>query len=153
MSTTELMCVRYTPDGDTVRGLRTMTENGIQRTEEIRVRLAYLDAPELGNPQTYAYAVNARAYLRRLLDLHEPVRVTVYGQDGYGRLIGEIRRVRDEGNCGLRLVHGGYAALYHCPQARGEYYAAQEIAQRQRRGIWRVPGPWQTPWLYRGAPA
>ena len=37
-------------------------------------------------------------------DLHEPVRVTIYGQDGYGRLIGEIRRVRDDGNCGLRLV-------------------------------------------------
>jgi endonuclease YncB( thermonuclease family) len=149
MSTTEIMRVRYTPDGDTVRCLRSLTENGIQRTEEIRVRLAYLDAPELGNPQTHAYAVSARAYLRRLLNLHEPVRVTLYGQDGYGRLIGEIRRVRDEGNCGLRLVAGGYAALYHCPQSRGEYYAAQENAQRKRLGIWKVPGPWQSPWLYR----
>ena len=149
MSTTEILRVRYTPDGDTVRGLRPITANGIRRTEEVRVRLAYLDAPELGNPQTYAYAVSARAYLRRLLVLHEPVRVTLYGQDGYGRLIGEIRRVRDDGNCGLRRVLGGYAALWRCPQSRGEYTAAQEIAQRQRRGIWKVPGPWQSPWLYR----
>jgi endonuclease YncB( thermonuclease family) len=29
------------------------------------------------------------------------------------------------------------------------HYAAQEIAQRNRRGIWNVPGPWQSPWLYR----
>lgn len=153
MSTTEIMRVRYTPDGDTVRGLRAITANGINRTEEVRVRLAYLDAPELGNPQTYAYAISARAYLRRLLGLHEPVRVTIYGQDAYGRLIGEILRVRDDGNCGLRLVAGGYAALYRCPPSRGEYTAAQESAQRKRLGIWKVPGPWQTPWQYRGTPA
>jgi endonuclease YncB( thermonuclease family) len=149
MSTTELMRVRYTPDGDTVRGLRSLAANGIIRTEEVRVRLAYIDAPELDNPQTYAYAVSARTYLRRLLVLHELVKVTIYGQDAYGRLIGEILRVRDDGNCGLRLVLGGYAALYHYPQSRGEYTAAQENAQRNRRGIWRVPGPWQTPWLSR----
>ena len=149
MRTTEIMRVRCTPDGDTVRCLRPITTNGIRRTEEVRVRLAYIDAPEQGNPQTYAYALSAHAYLRRLLDLNEPVSVTLYGQDGYGRLIGEIRRVRDDGNCGLRLVLGGYAALWRCPQSRGEYTAAQEIAQRQRRGIWKVPGPWQTPWLSR----
>lgn len=149
MSTTELMRVRYTPDGDTVRCLRSRTANGIRRTEEVRVRLAYLDAPELTNPAMYADAVGARAYLRRLLDLNEPVRVTLYGQDAYGRLIGEIRRVRDDGNCGLRLVAGGYAALYRCPRARGEYYAAQDLAQRKRLGIWKVSGPWQTPWLSR----
>ena len=153
MNTTQIMRVRYTPDGDTVRCLRALAANGISRTEEVRVRLAYLDAPEIGNPQTYAYAVSARAYLRRLLYVNEPVRVTVYGQDTYGRLLGEIRRVRDDGNCGLRLVAGGYAALYHCPQSRGEYYAAQDLARRNRRGIWRVPGPWQAPWLSRGAPA
>ncbi|MCO5762082.1 MAG: hypothetical protein NHG36_11300, partial [Chromatiaceae bacterium] len=76
MSTTEIMRVRYTPDGDTVRCLRPPAANGIIRTEEVRVRLAYLDAPEIGNPQTYAYAVAARAYLRRLLYVNEPVRVT-----------------------------------------------------------------------------
>jgi endonuclease YncB( thermonuclease family) len=149
MSTTEIMQVRYTPDGDTVRCLRPLTENGVTRTEEVRVRLAYLDAPEIGNPQTYAYAVAARAYLRRLLVLHELVKVTLYGQDTYGRLLGEILRMRDDGNCGLRLVAGGYAALWRCPQARGEYHAAQEIAQRKRLRIWRTPGPWQTPWRYR----
>lgn len=149
MSTIEIMRVRYTPDGDTVRGLRPISANGIRRTEEVRVRLAYIDAPELTNPTMYAYAVSARVYLRRLLALNEPVRVTLYGQDAYGRLIGEVIRLRDDGNCGLRLVAGGYAALYRCPRARGEYTAAQEIAQRKRLGIWKVPGPWQTPWLSR----
>ena len=153
MSTTEIMRVSYTPDGDTVRCLRPLAANGITRTEEVRFRLAYIDAPELTNPAMSADAVSARAYLRRSLYLHEPVRVTLYGQDAYGRLIGEILRVRDDGNCGLRLVAGGYVALYRCPPSRGEYTAAQDIAQRKRLGIWKMPGPWQTPWLYRGAPS
>ena len=141
----ERLRVSYTPDGDTIRCWRTVGTVA----EEVRVRLAYLDAPELGNPQTYAYAISARAYLRRLLYLNEPIEARIIGQDFYGRFIAEIIRIRDYGNCGLRLVHEGYAALWQCPQERGEYHAAQQIAQQKRRGIWRTPGPWQTPWLYR----
>ncbi len=117
--------------------------------EEVRIRLAYLDAQEMTHTPSYPYAVSARAYLRRLLYIGEPVRVTLYGTDAYGRLLGELVRVRDDGNCGLRLVQGGYAALWNCPQSRREYYAAQAIAQHKRLGIWKYPGPWQTPWLYR----
>ncbi len=146
--TSEQMRVSYTPDGDTIRCWRTVG----QAAAEVRVRLAYIDAPEIGNPQTTAYAVSARAYLRRLLALGEVVDVRIVGQDLYGRILAEVIRIRDGGNCGLRLIHGGYAALWQCPRSRGEYYAAQEIAQRKRLGIWRTPGPWQTPWLYRGEP-
>ncbi|MDG4550743.1 MAG: thermonuclease family protein [Candidatus Contendobacter sp.] len=143
--TTERMRVSYTPDGDTIRCWRTVGS----AVEEVRVRLAYIDAPEIGQPAQYPYAVSARAYLRRLLALNEVVETRIVGQDFYGRLLAEVIRLRDYGNCGLRLVHGGYAALWQCPQSRGEYHAAQDIAQRHRLGIWRTPGPWQTPWLYR----
>lgn len=144
--TPELLRVSYTPDGDTLRCWRTTG----QQAEEVRIRLAYLDAPEITNAECYAYAISARAYLRRLLALGEIIEARILGQDVYGRSIAEVIRIsRDYGNCGLRLVVGGYAALWQCPQSRGEYYAAQEIAQRQRLGIWRTPGPWQTPWLYR----
>lgn len=145
----EVMKISYTPDGDTVRCFRTITENNVTRTEEVRIRLAYIDAPEIGNAECHAYAISARAYLRRLLYVGESVKVQILGQDIYGRLLAEIIRLRDYGNCGLRLIHGGYAALWQCPQSRGEYYAAQEIAQQKRRRIWKKPGPWQTPWLYR----
>lgn len=138
------MRVVYTPDGDTVRCLRTV-QNGAA-TEEIRVRLAWIDAPEMSQAP---YGLNARAYLRRLLALGEPVKVAILGQDLYGRLVGELLRVRDDGNCGLRLVLGGYAALHECPIQRSEYYAAQEIAQKKKLGIWHAPGLHQTPWLYR----
>ena len=143
---TERMRVSYTPDGDTIRAFRTVG----QSTEEVRLRLAYLDAPELsGAAYPTAWGLRARAYLRRLLAVRETIEARILGQDLYGRLLAEVIRVRDGGNCGLRLVVGGYAALWNCPRSRGEYYAAQEIAQRQRLGIWSTPGPWQTPWRYR----
>lgn len=143
--TIEQMRVSYTHDGDTIKVFRTIGHSA----EEVRIRLAYIDAPEINHPASYPYAIAARAYLRRLLALREAINVTVLGHDGYGRIIGEVRRVRDDGNCALRLVVGGYAALWRCPQERGEYYAAQEIAQRKRAGIWKQDGPWQTPWRYR----
>jgi endonuclease YncB( thermonuclease family) len=152
MSTTELLRVQYTPDGDTVRCWRTVMDEatGITRAEQIRVRLAYIDAPELGSAHyARAWGLSARRYLRRLLALHEPVRVVIYRHDHYGRLLGELFRVRDDANCGLPLVLGGYAALWQCPLSREDYPAAQAIAQQRRQGIWSQPGPWQTPWRYR----
>ena len=141
----ERMRISYTPDGDTLRCFRTVGT----RVEEVRVRLAFIDAPEMTHVQSYAFAVRARAYLRSLLYLNEEVETRIYGTDAYGRFIAEVIRLRDYGNCGLRLVVGGYAALYQCPSERSEYFAAQDIAQRKRAGIWSIPGPWQTPWLTR----
>ena len=147
MSTTiERMRLSYTPDGDTLRCFRTVGN----RVEEVRVRLAFIDAPEMTHATSYPFAVRARAYLRGLLYVNEEVETRIYGTDVYGRLIAEVIRLRDYGNCGLRLVVGGYAALYpNPPEYRSEYLAAQDIAQRKRAGIWSIPGPWQTPWLTR----
>ena len=141
----ERLRILYTHDGDTVTCWRTV--NGM--ATPVRVRLAFIDAPELAQSP---YGVHARAYFRRLLYVNEPVEARIYGQDAYGRLIAEIIRLRDDGNCGLRLVVGGYAALFQCPAARSEYAAAQDIAQRKNAGIWRQPGLHQTPWRYRANP-
>ena len=141
----EKVRVNYTPDGDTIKVWR---ETG-NRVEEVRVRLAFIDAPELSRPDCVAYAVSARADLRRLLALNEVIEARIHGTDSYGRLIAEVVSLRTYAYCGLRLVEGGYAALWNCPQERGEYYAAQDIAQRKRRGIWKTDGPWQAPWRYR----
>ena len=147
----EVMKISYTPDGDTVRCFRTITENNVTRTEEVRIRLAYIDAPEIGNAECHAYAISARAYLRRLLYVGESVKVQILGQDIYGRLLAEIIRLRDYGNCGLRLIHGGYAALWQCPQSRGSrplfgdrYHGLGECPGRSCdpwAGDWRVPAP------------
>lgn len=139
---TERLRVLYTHDGDTLTCWRTV--NGV--ASEVRVRLAFIDAPELAQSP---YGLRARAYLRSLLYVNEPVQARIYDTDAYGRLIAEIIRLRDDGNCGLRLVLAGYAARFRCPTDRSEYASAEGIARYQRAGIWRLPGLHQTPWLYR----
>ena len=135
----ERLRVSYVPDGDT---LRAFTARG----EEVRIRLAHVDAPEMSQAP---YGLAARAYFRRLLNLQELIELRRIGTDMHGRSVGEVIRLRDGANCGLRLVQQGYIALYRCPRDRGEYYAAQDEARRLGRGIWKVPGLQQTPWLYR----
>ena len=139
---TERMHVIYTHDGDTVTCWRTV--NGV--AVEARIRLAFIDAPELAQSP---YGISARAYFRSLLYVNEPVEARIYGQDAYGRLIAEIIRLRDYGNCGLRLVLAGHAAVFRCPADRSEYASAEGIARYKRIGIWRQPGLQQTPWRYR----
>ena len=143
--TIERLRISYTPDGDTLRCWRTTGTVA----EEIRIRLAFIDAPEMTHVPSYSFAVRARAYLRGLLYVNEEIEARIYGTDIYGRLVAEVIRLRDYGNCGLRLVVGGYAALYQCPPERSEYFAARDIAQRKQAGIWSIPGMWQTPWLTR----
>ena len=138
----ERMHVIYTHDGDTVTCWRTV--NGV--AVEARIRLAFIDAPELAQSP---YGISARAYFRSLLYVNEPVEARIYGQDAYGRLIAEIIRLRDYGNCGLRLVLAGHAAVFRCPADRSEYASAEGIARYKKAGIWRQPGLQQTPWLYR----
>ena len=138
----ERMHVIYTHDGDTVTCWRMV--NGV--AVEARIRLAFIDAPELAQSP---YGIHARAYFRSLLYVNEPVEARIYGTDAYNRLIAEIIRLRDYGNCGLRIVLAGYAACFRCPADRSEYASAEGIARYKKAGIWRQPGLQQTPWLYR----
>ncbi|TCT21195.1 thermonuclease family protein [Thiobaca trueperi] len=138
----EIMRLTYTYDGDTLGARRTL--NGAD--EQVRIRLAYLDAPEIDQGN---WGIRARAYLRSLLVINEHIAVQIKGRDDYGRLIAEVLRTRDYGNCGLRLVLGGYVALWQCPATQPAYWAAQDMARDARRGIWAVPGLHQTPWLAR----
>jgi endonuclease YncB( thermonuclease family) len=139
---TERLRVVYTHDGDTLTCWRIV--NGVAL--EAKVRLAFIDAPELAQSP---YGISARAYFRSLLYVNEPVEARIYGTDAYGRLIAEIIRLRDYGNCGLRLVINGNAAVYRCPSDRTEYASAEGIARYKKAGIWRQPGLHQTPWHYR----
>ena len=140
---TERLRVLYTHDGDTLTCWRTVNGAVVQA----RIRLAFIDAPELAQSP---YGISARSYFRSLLYVNEPVEARIYGTDAYGRLIAEIIRLRDYGNCGLRLVLGGYAARFRCPPERTEYASAEGIARFKKAGIWRQPGLQQTPWQYRG---
>lgn len=138
----EIMHLTYTYDGDTLGAFR----NSDGMAVPVRLRLAFIDAPEMDQSP---WGIRARAYLRSLLYINEPLVVTVLGTDKYGRYLSLVQRRRDYGNIGLRMVYGGYAALWQCPKAETAFQAAQDLAQFRRSGIWSIPGQHQTPWLYR----
>lgn len=138
----EIMRLTYTYDGDTIGAWRDLPG----RVEQVHLRLAYIDAPEIAQGP---WGIRSRAYLRALLAIGERIQVDIKGTDKYGRLLAEVCRVRDYGNLGLRMVLGGYASLCLCPASQQAYHVAEGIARRKKAGIWSLPGLQQTPWLFR----
>ncbi|WP_338809039.1 thermonuclease family protein [Neisseria leonii] len=130
-------------DGDT---LRVRDENGRNH----RIRLAYIDAPELQQ----AHGTAARDALRGRL-LRRAVEIETFGQDQYRR---DIARVRLDGeDINLAAIREGNAWHYVSIAKRGQnrrdfaaYSAAQNEARRNRSGLWQNRSP-QAPWLFRKA--
>ena len=118
-------------DGDTVTLL--------VGTEQIRVRLWGIDAPEKGQ----AFGNRAKQALSDTV-FGRAVRVDDLGKDKYGRTLGIIRL--GDKNINLELVREGWAWWYrqYAPRDR-ELAAAEESARNGKRGLWadRDPVP---PW-------
>jgi len=127
-------------DGDTLDLLTTTNE-------QVRVRLAGIDAPEMG--QAYGNvarrALSAMAYDRI-------ARVEWSKKDDYGRVVGKLR-VRGA-DVNLRMIRQGLAWHYRAYAAeqtasdRKRYAAAEERARAQRTGLWQDPDP-VAPWRFR----
>jgi endonuclease YncB( thermonuclease family) len=114
--------------------------------EAVRIRLAFIDTPEKGQPP---FGELALSYLRSLLLPNEDVLIRALKKDRYHRTIAEVIRMRDGGNVGLRLVTQGLAAVYMCPKRMSAYYAAEAAAKASGLGIWAIAGLHQCPSLWR----
>lgn len=123
-------------DGDTITVL-------VGR-DQVRVRLARIDAPERpGQP----YSSASRDALAALV-AGKIVRVTYSQQDQWGRPIGEV----DAGgiNANTAQVRAGYAWVFR-KYNRDPVDRALEVQARLRRaGLWADPAP-TPPWEWRAA--
>ena len=129
-------------DGDTC----TLLVSG---NKQIKIRIAFLDAPELGQPFGY----RAKQAMSNLL-IGKNVVVRPHTIDPYGRLVG---LVYVEGvDAGLQMLRHGLAWCYarYLPEAtvdiQSSYRQAEAEAGEQRRGLWSEHGPVE-PWLFRRA--
>jgi endonuclease YncB( thermonuclease family) len=124
-------------DGDTVTIL-------VER-REVRVRLSGIDAPEHGQP-------HARAARQSLASLVAGRTVAVHGrgQDGYGRVLGELRV--DALDVNAEQVRRGYAWVFRRYSLDPYLLALEAEAKAARRGLWQDPDP-VAPWLWREQPA
>ena len=130
-------------DGDSVRA----TDRHGQRH---KIRLAYIDAPELQQ----AHGMAARDALRRLID-GQQVEVVVFDTDQYGREVAQIRlRGRDINLAQIEEGHAWhYVSIAKRRQDKADFAAyshAEAGARSSRFGLWRAQSP-QAPWAYRKA--
>ena len=130
-------------DGDTIRVTDTCGHKQ-------RVRLAYIDAPEVNPAQAFGMA--SRNALREHI-LHQKVRVTVLDTDRYNRQVAQI--LFNGRDINLQQVQQGYAWHYHSIARRNQnpadflrYETAENEAKQQRIGLWHSNKP-VAPWTFR----
>lgn len=118
-------------DGDTVS---VVEANNTQH----RIRLSQIDAPETKQ----AYSSVSKEALSALI-ANQEVLVKVDGIDSYKRVLGELF-IADQ-NVNLYMVRNGYAWAYTAYVTDTHYFEAQELAQKEQRGLWADPhaiAPW-----------
>ena len=116
---------------------------------QIKIRVAFLDAPELGQPFGY----RAKQAMSNLL-IGKNVTVRPHTIDRCGRLVGLV--YVEGADAGLQMLRQGLAWCYSrylpeaTPDIQSSYRQAEAAAREQRRGLWSEPGPVE-PWLFRRA--
>lgn len=126
-------------DGDTIRVTDT---HGTKH----RIRLAYIDAPEINQ----AGGTASRDALRQLI-LRRQVQVQVYDTDSYKRQVARISLNGQDIN--LTQLQNGHAWHYRSiakkhqnPNTYNQYATAETEARNRRSGLWQHPkqiAPWQ----------
>lgn len=120
-------------DGDTLTVLAG--------TQEHRIRLAGIDAPELDQP----HGQRARASLA-LLCLGRQAELAVQEQDRYGRSVADVRCQGMAVNA--ELVRRGDAWVYRAYATDPALDALEQHARAERQGLWTQARP-TPPWTWR----
>ena len=124
-------------DGDTLTA-RCETPAG---TENIKVRLAEIDAPEKGQP----FGTRSRQHLADLC-FQKPSTVTPRTKDRYLRTVATVGC--DGVDAGTEQVRAGMAWVFDRYVTDPALYAVQDEARSASRGLWAAQNP-IAPWAWR----
>lgn len=138
MSVALLLClVIGISDGDTLTA-RCDTPQGLQN---LKVRLAEIDAPEKAQP----WGTRSRQHLAQLC-FGRTAQVRTQAVDRYGR---SVARVRCEGlDANAEQVRAGLAWVFDRYARDRSLFAEQDAARASRRGLWADSTP-VAPWDWR----
>ncbi|KAG4128028.1 hypothetical protein ERO13_D10G252100v2 [Gossypium hirsutum] len=126
----------------TISGYRVLTvQNQEILARKYRIRLRGIDAPESSMP----YGKEAKEELVKLVG-GKCLRVLVYGEDRYGRCVGDIY-------CNGKFIQEtmlkkGLAWHYSAYDQRIELATWEKEARAERVGFWALPNP-EKPWEWR----
>lgn len=142
-------------DGDTLTA-RCPTADVAHPYEQVRVRLAGIDAPERRQP----FGARAKQALSDLVYRRE-ARLECRKRDRYGRSVCDVWVAPASAldgpqtlDAGLAMVTQGMAWWYRhyareqTPEARGQYEYAEAEAKARRVGLWQDAAP-VAPWEFR----
>lgn len=121
-------------DGDTVT---VLVDN-----EQVKVRLAEIDAPELKQP----FGAKSKQSLSSKV-FNKSVRVESAGKDRYGRTLGTVYLGEESVN--LWMVKEGWAWRYDRYSKSDILRKAQEEARAGKRGLWAGSEVTVPPWEWR----
>jgi len=122
-------------DGDTFTLLTA-------QNQQVKIRLHGIDCPEKKQP----YFNNAKAYTSSLV-FGKQVSVQVKNKDRYGRTIGVVF-LEDKRNVNELLLQAGWAWHFKKYDQDARWAAMEQLARRQRKGLWADPNP-IAPWDWR----
>jgi endonuclease YncB( thermonuclease family) len=135
----EAVTVLSVGDGDTLR----VVDGG----KRLKIRMACIDAPETAQLlQALPRGSACRSWPRSVRWSHSAPQTI----DKYGRTVAEV--FRNSQSVNLAMVSSGHAFAYRKYLAACDgsaYLGAEAAAQRQRVGVWAVPGGIQRPWDWR----
>jgi hypothetical protein len=115
--------------------------------KRLTIRMACIDAPETAQRP---YGAASRQRLQALAPVGSVVSLRPQTIDKYGRTVAEV--FSNGQNVNLAMVSSGQAFVYrkYLSACDGSaYLGAEAAAQRQRVGVWAVPGGIQRPWDWR----
>ena len=132
-----------THEGKVVKVLDGDSINIMQQGEEVRIRLAEIDAPEHGQP---FWKQSRRALANYVAD--KKVLVEEFDRDQYGRIVGHVY-INDIWINGV-LVQEGYAYVYTRYAVSKKLYEYEAQAAKNKLGIWKLPNSERVkPWEWR----
>jgi endonuclease YncB( thermonuclease family) len=114
--------------------------------EQVRIRLAQIDAPESNQP----YGKKSKAALSALA-FQKQARVEVVDIDRYGRTVGEV--FVDGIDVNHEMVREGHAWAYTQYSHSTEIIELEDHARTEKKGLWALPeSQREPPWIWRHPP-
>ena len=114
--------------------------------EQVRIRLAQIDAPESNQP----YGKKAKTALSTLA-FDKQARVEVVDIDRYGRTVGEV--FVDGIDVNREMVREGHAWAYTKYSHTTEIIELEDSARTAKKGLWALPeNQREPPWIWRHTP-
>lgn len=123
-------------DGDTITAL-------CQGREQVKVRLAEIDAPEKSQP----FGAKSKQSLSDLC-FGKAAQIAEHDRDRYGRTVARVRCAGIDANA--EQVRRGLAWVYDRYVTDPDLYPLQDTARAERRGLWADSAP-TPPWEWRKA--